>query len=108
MDLAAEIGQHLFGATERRLGIDDPFDAPELVEPSSEGRGLGHTGEFAEEAQLAALECILQVLQEQAAKQSREHAHGQEETGAASDPPRAAGRRGRAPDAFAGLFNTRV
>ncbi len=86
MGVAAEIGQHLFGATERRLGIDDPFDAPELVEPGGEGRGLGHTGEFAEEAQLAGLECILQVLQEQATKQSREHAHGQEETGAASDP----------------------
>jgi hypothetical protein len=55
MGVAAEIGQHLFGATERRLGIDDPFDAPELVEPTGEGRGLDHTGEFAEEAPTADL-----------------------------------------------------
>ncbi len=48
--VAAEIGQHLFGTTERWLGIDDPFDAPELIEPGCEGRGLGKTGEIAEEA----------------------------------------------------------
>jgi hypothetical protein len=86
MGVAAEITQHLFGATERRLGIDDPFDVPELVEPGGKGRGLGETGEVAEEAQLAGIECILQVLEEQSTKQTREHAHGQEEAGSASDP----------------------
>jgi hypothetical protein len=50
MGVAAEIGQHLFGATERRLGIDDPFDASQLVEPGGKGRGLGKTGEVAEKA----------------------------------------------------------
>src|SRR3981189_1867728 len=92
MGIAAEIGQHLFGATEWRLGIDDPFDASELVEPGGEGRGLGKTGEVAEEADLASIECILQILQEQPTKQAREHAYRQEEVGAASDPARAVER----------------
>ena len=64
----------------------------QLVEPGGEGRGLGKTGELAEEAQLAGVECVLQVLQEQATKQAREHAHRQEEAGAASDPARAVER----------------
>ena len=64
----------------------------ELVERGGEGRGLGKTSEVAEEAQLAGLECIQQVLQEQATKQAREHAHRQEEVGAASDPARAVER----------------
>lgn len=64
MGVAAEIGQHLCGATERRLGTDGPFDASELVEPGGEGRGLGHTGEVAEEAQLAGVECLLEILEQ--------------------------------------------
>ena len=60
------------------------FDAPELVKPGGEGRGLGKTGEVAEEAQFAGVECLLQVLEEQSTKQAREHAHRQEEAGAAS------------------------
>jgi hypothetical protein len=57
-----------------------------------EGHGLGKTGEVAEEAQFAGVECILQILQEQFAEQAREHAHRQEEAGAASDPARAVER----------------
>src|SRR6267142_1284308 len=68
--IAAEIGQHLFGATERRLGIDDPVDAPEFVEPSGEDRGLGKTGEITEEAQFAGIEGIPQALQEQSTEQA--------------------------------------
>ena len=43
-----------------------------------------------------------------AAEELAQHANGQQEAGFGSDPARAVGRRGRAPDAFAGLFNTRV
>jgi len=51
MSVAAEIGQHLRGATEAAWHT-------ELVERGGEGRGLGKTSEVAEEAQLAGLECI--------------------------------------------------
>ena len=96
MGVAAEIGQHLLGAAERRLGIDDPVDAPQLVEPVGEGRGLGEAGEVAEEAQLAGVEGGLQVLEEQPAEQAREHAHRQEEAGPAGDPARAVEREAAA------------
>ena len=70
MGVAAEISQHLFGAAERWLGIDDPVDAPEFVEPGGEDRGLGKTGEIPEEAQLVGIEGIPQALQEQSTKQA--------------------------------------
>jgi hypothetical protein len=59
----------------------------------SERRGLGVVGEIAEEAQLTRSEGELQAMQKQAAKQSREHAHRQEEAGPASDPAFAVERR---------------
>lgn len=38
--VSAEIGQHLIGAAERRLGKDGPFDALELVELGGEARAV--------------------------------------------------------------------
>ena len=61
MGVAAEIGQHLLGPAEGRLGIDDPVDAAQSVEAGGEGVGLGKTGEIAEEAELAGVEGGLQV-----------------------------------------------
>src|SRR3977135_1019467 len=86
MGVAAEIGQYLFGPAERRLGVDDPVDATEPIEMPGEDLGIGEAREFAKEAQIACIEGVLQVLQEQPAEQPREDAHWQEETGAASDP----------------------
>src|SRR5258708_1570925 len=40
-----------------------------------------------EDAQLAGVEGLLQILQEQSAEQAGQHPHGQEEAGAAGDPP---------------------
>ena len=71
---------------ERRLGVDDPIDATEPIEMPGEDLGIGEALEFAKEAQIACIEGVLQVLQEQPAEQPREDAHWQEETGAASDP----------------------
>src|SRR3974390_361057 len=51
MGVAAEIGEHLFGAAERRLGVDHPVDAPQLVEPDGEGGRFGKIGEIAEETE---------------------------------------------------------
>ena len=93
MGVAAEIGQHLFGPAERGLGIDHPVDAAQLRRGgAAKACGLGKAGEIAEEAQLAGVEGVLQCLQEQAAEQAGEHAHRQEEAGAAGDPAGAVGR----------------
>ena len=51
MGVAAEIGQHLFGAAERWLGVDDPVEAPEFVERDvAKAVRFGKIGEIAEEA----------------------------------------------------------
>src|SRR5262245_16611938 len=86
MGIAAEIGQHLFGAAEWWLGVDHPVEAPEFAETTCEGLRFDKAGEIAEEPQLAGREGVLQLLQEQPAEQPREHTHRQEEAGTTSDP----------------------
>ena len=64
MGVAAEIGQHLFGSPDWGLGVDNPVCVPELIETTGEDLGIGEVGEFAEEAQIACIEGVLQVSQE--------------------------------------------
>lgn len=68
MGIAAEISQHLFGAAEWWLGVDHPVEAPEFTETTCEGLRFGKADEIAEEPQLAGLEGVLQLLQEQPAE----------------------------------------
>ena len=86
MRVATEISQHLLGSAEGQLGIDDPFDAAKLAEPTSEGGGLCKIGEIAEEAEFAGLECGAQFVEEQSAEEAAEHADRQEESGPAGNP----------------------
>ena len=62
MGVAAEIGQHLPGATEGRFGVDDPFDMTDLCQPAAERGGRHQPGEVAKEAQIARVVGGLQVL----------------------------------------------
>jgi hypothetical protein len=71
--VAAEIGQDLSGAAEWRLGVDHPLDASQVAQPAGEHGWIGKVGEIAEEAQLAGLECRLQLLQEQSPEYPRQH-----------------------------------
>src|SRR6516162_1941749 len=41
MGIAAEIGQHLFGASKRWLGVDHPVEAPEFTQATCEGLRFG-------------------------------------------------------------------
>jgi Bacterial extracellular solute-binding protein, family 7 len=45
MGVAAEIGQHLFGAAEWWFGVDHPVEAPEFAEATCEGLRFGKIGE---------------------------------------------------------------
>ena len=56
MRVAAEIGQHLFGAAERRLGVDHPFDPSQFAQAAGEDIGNHEPGKRAEEAEAASLE----------------------------------------------------
>jgi hypothetical protein len=88
MGVAAEIGLHLLGTAEGWLGIDDPFDAPQLTEPAGEGGGFGECRKFAEETEFAGREVGAQRVEEQPAEQAAEHADRQEEPRATGDPAR--------------------
>ena len=79
MGIAAKVGEDLFGAAERGLGVDDPFDPLQLGQVSGEGAGVGQTGEIAEEAELISLEGVLKMLKEQPPEQARQNPDRQEE-----------------------------
>jgi hypothetical protein len=69
MGVAAEIGQHLFGAAEWWFGVDHLVEAtPNFAEATCEGLRFGKIGEMAEEPQLAGREGVPQLLQEQPAE----------------------------------------
>ena len=87
MGVTAEIGQYLFGASERWLGVDHPVEALEFAQATCEGLRFGKLGEIGEELQLAGPEGALQLLQEQPAEQPREDAQRQEEAGADGGDP---------------------
>jgi hypothetical protein len=72
------------------------FDPPQLAQAADEGDGFGEIGEVAEEAEIAGLEGGAQRVEEQPAKQARQHTDRQEEAGPAPDPARAVGRRAAA------------
>ena len=86
VSVAAEIGQDLFWSAEGSLGVDDPVDLARPGEVATEGGRFGEAGEVAKEPQACGVEGGLQAFQEQPAEQAREHAHRQEEAGAAGDP----------------------
>ncbi len=54
--VAAKIAEHLFGACERTLGEDDPFDAAQLREARSKSRSIRKGCERAGETQFASRE----------------------------------------------------
>jgi hypothetical protein len=86
MGVAAKIGEDLCRPAEGRLGVDDPLDPPQPGQVSGENDRVGQISEIAEEVELAGLEGLPQVLQEQSPEQARQDPHGQEESGSASDP----------------------
>ncbi len=79
MGVAAEIGEHCRRPGEGSLGIDDPLDLAQRRQIRGEGVALGERRVSAEEVEAAGLMGCCELLQEQAAEQPREHAHGQEE-----------------------------
>lgn len=86
MGVAAEIGRYQLGTPEGGFGIDDPFDAPQCIEPVGEGSGFCERRGFSEEAEPAGGERGAELGQEQPAKEPREHPHREEEAGTTADP----------------------
>ena len=70
MGVAAEILQHIFGATEGAFQVDHPVFSVEWPQLSSEDFGLGEKLEVSLEAEQAVLESLLESVDEFAAKDS--------------------------------------
>jgi len=98
MGVAAEIGEHLGGAAEGLLGVNDPVDPPHGGETFGEGRRIGERRKFAEEAEVASCEGRRQPLEEQPPEQPRERLDRQKEVRTARDPARPIGREAAARD----------
>src|SRR5882724_4821495 len=96
MRVAAEVAEHALGSGEGGLGVDDPVVLAKRVEESGE-RVVG--------PELAPLETLSQSVEELAAEDLRERAHGEEEARVSRrDPARAIGgpRRRRSPRSVGG------
>ena len=94
--VAREIGEHGLRSGEGPLGEDHPLGAAQRRERGVEGALVGERREVAEEGEAAGCVQRREAVEEEAAEQAREHAHGQEEAGLAGDPARrrpATGRR---------------
>ena len=81
MRVAAEIGERLARAAERRLGVDHPIDAAQFGETRFESIGIGEAGERTGEAQPAGFMGVLQVAQEQPAEQAQRTHTGRKNPG---------------------------
>ena len=96
--VAAEVGEHLLGRAERRLGVDHPVDLAQAFELMGEGRTVDQPRQITEEAQAPGVESRLQLLQEQPPIEPREHVDGQEEGRPAGEPALAIRRQPAAGD----------
>lgn len=86
MRVAREIGQDLLRTGEGLFGIDDPFALAQRREVSSPRVGVFELAEIGEELQFIGDVHGFETLQEQAAKQAREHADRQKEAVATGNP----------------------
>ncbi len=86
MRVARQIAQHLLGAGEWLFGIDDPVEAAHGFEVTGEGARIAERRQGVEELQAAVGMCGRELVQKQAAIQTLQDAHRQEEAWAAGDP----------------------
>jgi len=66
--VAAKVIKHLSRTSERRFGIDHPFDCPVFAEEADEGFGVGQGFEVAEEFELSLVKGLFEVEEELAPK----------------------------------------
>ena len=70
MGVAAEIGQHLFGAGKWRLGIDDPVDTPGFFDNAIECGRIGQAGDIGKKPKLVQVGGMLQLFKKQPPEQA--------------------------------------
>src|SRR5579863_8744621 len=86
MGVCAEIAQHMFGAAERLLGVDNPVVAKQGTQPGGEGAWLCKVQQVAVELEFTAIEGAANCGDELAPEDAAEHADGKEEGTPGRDP----------------------
>jgi hypothetical protein len=86
MGVAAQILEHILGATERWFGVDHPVLSEQWPQPGSEDLGLSEECQIARKAKLAVLEGGLESGDELAAKNAPQHRDGKKEARATWNP----------------------
>ena len=94
--VAREIGENGLGSGEGPLGVDDPLGPARSREDGVEGALVGERGEIAEEGEAASHMQGREPFEKQAAEETRQNAHGEEEAGRAGDPARSVRRQAAA------------
>jgi len=84
--ISAEIAQHIFWATERRFGVDNPVVTEQYPPPRSEGARFRQRQEMSVELECGGLKSGLESGNKLAAKDPAEHLNGKEERVARMDP----------------------
>src|SRR6266404_1049537 len=92
MGVAAEILQHILGATEGTFQVDDPVLSKQWPEPSSEDLGFGEELQLFGEAELTILEGLPEGRDKLATKELTQYRFGQEIVVRRVDPAGVIGR----------------
>src|SRR5260370_1092475 len=92
MRISAHVVKHLLRSGERAFGVYHPFGFLCTVDPRGESVRIAKELQRSKDMQLSGVECLLDALQKEATKEARQHAHREEESGAATDPALSVGR----------------
>ena len=90
MCVPSQVSENMLRTGKRSLGVDQPFGAAQRCKDRIERRTIAEVLQITEEAQLVGTKSSLQLLQKQAAVETRQHAHRQKEALSAGDPAIAA------------------
>ena len=88
MGVAAQILEHVFGATEGWFAVDHPVLSKQWSEPAGEGLGLSQQGQLPAEVELLVAEGGLEASDELATKHATQHRAGKKEARAGWNPAR--------------------
>lgn len=91
MGVTGQILEHLPGAAERWLGVDDPIGSDRLVKQTLECLGIGKSTQLAKEPELSTAKGLLQTGNELAPKDATQDAYREEEVRTPLDPLLAVG-----------------
>ena len=79
MGVAAQVVQHILGATEGWFGVDHPLFSEQGPQPSRENLGVRKAGQISGEVKLATFKGRLETVDELAAEHTAEHRDGEKE-----------------------------